>query len=239
LIMQSNPKNLNEMITHWSLVLRAVASNPDAAALAEVLPKYCQSVNQYLRAVLQDPNAADEVCQEFAYRFARGDFRHVRPENGRFRDYIKVSILRMVQEYRRKAKCNALREPLDPDLIIATNPDSEKEFDASHRTVLIERTWQELEHIVKEEHPNLYDVLRRKAESPERTSAELAAQLTAEFGKPLTAVNVRQMLHRAREQFSTTLRHQVAVLQPGCDEAAIDEELAGLGLLSYCLPGPG
>jgi hypothetical protein len=234
--MHPTAQNLNEMITRWTLVLRAVSSDPDAVAMAEVLPRYCESVNLYLRAVLLDQNAADEVCQEFAYRFARGDFRHVRPENGRFRDYVKVAVLRMGQEYRRKAQRDAQREPLSPELLPASNPNPDEEFDAACRAVLIERTWIEFEQSVKDEPPTLYDVLRRKAEAPELTSAALAAALTTEFGRPFTAVNVRQMIHRAREQFSLSLRGQVAALHPGGDDAAIDEELADLGLLSYCLP---
>jgi hypothetical protein len=235
--MHQIPQHLSEMITLWTLVLRAVStSDPDTAAMAVVLPRYCQSVNLYLRVVLQDQNAADEVCQEFAYRFARGDFRHVRPENGRFRDYVKVSILRMVQEYRRKSQREAHQEPLDSELLTVASPEPDEAFDSACRAVLIERTWAELEESVKGEHPTLYDVLRRKAESPELTSAALAEKLTAEFGKDFTAVNIRQMLHRAREQFSSMLRIQVAALQTGGDVDSVDEELADLGLLSYCLP---
>jgi RNA polymerase sigma-70 factor (ECF subfamily) len=231
----ATPK-LSDLVTQWTLVLRAVSSDPDSVAVAEVLPRYCESVNLYLRAVLQDPNEADDLCQEFAYRFARGDFRHVRPENGRFRDYVKVSILRLVQEHRRKVQRRACEELPRPELLAAESEAVDTDFDAAFRTVLIDRTWLELSRSAGSEKPSFYDVLRRKADTPERTSAALAAELAVEFGKPFTAANVRQMIHRAREQFSAILRDQVAQLQPSSNSRPVDEELADLGLLAYCLP---
>jgi hypothetical protein len=238
-MMTNKPSKLSELVTQWTLVLRAVSADPDSLAMAEVLPRYCESVNLYLRAVLKDQNAADDLCQEFAYRFARGDFKHVRPEKGRFRDYVKVSVRRMVWEHWRKAQHDAIHEPLKPEVVGVCFSDPDDEYDRALKTVLIDRSWAEMAKKCGNDQPSLYEVLRRKVESPERKSATLAVELTAEFGKSFTAVNVRQMIHRAREQFSIALREQVAALQSGSDVTAIDEELADLGLLAYCLPTSG
>jgi RNA polymerase sigma-70 factor (ECF subfamily) len=235
--MQSSTKNLSDLVTEWTVVLRAVSSSaPDAAAMAEVLPRYCEAVHLYLQVLLEDRHAADDVCQEFAYRFARGDFRHVRPENGRFRDYVKVSLINMVHEHRRKLARDANRKLIDLDLIPAPELQTDEKFEAACRTVLIERTWTRVAFRSGAERPSLFEVLRRKAETPLLTSEAIAQQLSGEFGRPFTAANVRQMIHRARKLFAEELRVQVLAILPAEDRAAIDEELARLGLLSYCGP---
>ncbi len=230
--MPSNPPNLSDLITHWSLVLRAVSTDPDTSAMAEVLPQYCASVNLFLRRLLKDKSTADDLCQEFAYRFARGDFRHVRQEKGRFRDYVKVSVLHLVSEHRRQVR----HQTLEADAQVPSPHSVAEEYDSAHRTFLLDRAWDEFAKTAGDDHPNLHDVLRRKAQTPEISSADLAADLSATFGKPLTANHARQMLHRARKRFAALLRDQVAALVPREDATTVDDELAGVGLLSYCLP---
>src|SRR5207248_5188804 len=82
-------------------------------AAAELLPRYCAAIYTYVLGALGDETAADEVCQEFALRFLRGDFRHARPERGRFRDYVKVAVIHLIDEYRRRWQAAGRFVPLD------------------------------------------------------------------------------------------------------------------------------
>ena len=52
----------------------------------------------------------------------------------------------------------------------------------------------------------------------------------------MTAVGVRQTLHRAREKFGALLLDEVihSLENPGPEQ--VEEELAELGLLDYCRP---
>ena len=91
---------LHRVETSWSLVARTHRGDREAAG--ELLPRYCRAVFRYLVVVVRDEATAEELCQEFAFRFVRGDFRHARPDKGRFRDYVKRSVLNLAEEFRRK-----------------------------------------------------------------------------------------------------------------------------------------
>ena len=72
----------------------------------------------YLGRALGDPEAADEVFQEFALRLLRGDLRRADPERGRFRDLVKTAVFHLIVDHRRRQQ--ARPRPLDPEVIAAT-----------------------------------------------------------------------------------------------------------------------
>jgi RNA polymerase sigma-70 factor (ECF subfamily) len=78
----------------------------DAASAARQLlvERYGGAVRNYLRAVLGDPDAADELAQEFALGLVRGEFRRADPRRGRFRNYIKAVLFHLVARHRRAAR---------------------------------------------------------------------------------------------------------------------------------------
>src|SRR5436190_8288049 len=116
---------LSDLSTHWTLIVRAHAGDGAARdAQAELLPRYCPAVYRHVVGLLSDATAAEEVCQEFAYRFVRGDFRHARPDRGRFRDYVAVAVGHLVGEYRRREGRKEKPLPLDSRTTAAA-PDPE------------------------------------------------------------------------------------------------------------------
>jgi RNA polymerase sigma-70 factor (ECF subfamily) len=228
---------LSRIETQWTLVARANAGGGAAReAQAELLPRYCPAVFRYLCEVAGDPATAEELCQEFAFRFVRGDFRHAKPERGRFRDYVKVALVHLAGEFRRRARGGQVR-PLDSQAAgqwAAPDPDPDEDFTAQWRNELIQRTWAALRREAGEQLPNGYEALRRKAADEGLTSARIAEAMAAECGRPVTAANVRQLLHRARDRFGELLRAEVAATLPDAAPADVDAELADLGLLVYC-----
>ena len=44
----------------------------------------------------------DELYNEFAYRFLRGDYRNVNPERGRFRDYVKTVVAHLISSHQKQ-----------------------------------------------------------------------------------------------------------------------------------------
>jgi DNA-directed RNA polymerase specialized sigma24 family protein len=48
---------------------------------------------------VRDPEVADDLAQEFALRFLRGDFQRADPERGRCRDYLKRALINLVHDY--------------------------------------------------------------------------------------------------------------------------------------------
>src|SRR3954470_18004769 len=91
---------LSQLVTRWTLLLHS--QRPGAAAAA-LLPRYWAAVYRYVAGVLGEA-AAEEVCQEFCLRFVRGDFRHARPERGRFRDYVRTAVIHLISEFRARRR---------------------------------------------------------------------------------------------------------------------------------------
>jgi len=113
-VTSDDSPRLSQLATNWTLLAHAHAGgDPGHRAMAELLPRYCSAVYRYLLALVGDEARAEELAQEFAYRFVRGEFRHADPGKGRFRDYVKVSVLHLVAEDRRRARRDGKVVPLD------------------------------------------------------------------------------------------------------------------------------
>lgn len=84
--MKVDYSRLSQLTTRWSVIFEAChgPERADKGAQAQVLERYCAAIYRYALRVLGDADLADEACQEFAYRFVRGDFRHADPAKGRF-----------------------------------------------------------------------------------------------------------------------------------------------------------
>ena len=82
--------------------------------------------------------------------------------------------------------------------------------------------------------PPLYTVLRFRGDHPDLRSPEMAEQLAAQLGKAMTAVALRQTLHRAREKFATLLLEEVVQSLDNPTPEQLEQELIDLGLLEYC-----
>ncbi len=235
---EADPR-LSQLTTRWTLLLRAHSGGEGGRdALAELLPRYCAAVYRYLLALTRDEAAAEELCQEFAYRFVRGEFRHADPRKGRFRDYVKVSAVHLVGEYRRRAPRAEKLVPFDSRLTAgaAGDADPDAEFRREWTTELLNRAWAALRRHADETGQLLYDALKLRAEDPARRSADIAAELAGRVGRSFTADAVRQLLHRAREKYAQFLWREVAESIPTADPGEVTAELAELGLLAYCEP---
>ena len=79
--MADDDTHLSQIATRWSLLWEANGNDPAhrSAARGELLLRYVAPVYRYLRAVVRDSARAEDLCQEFALRFLRGDFRHADP----------------------------------------------------------------------------------------------------------------------------------------------------------------
>src|SRR5262249_42324166 len=65
-----------------------------------------------LRAMVRDDDAAEELTQEFAVRFLRGDFRQADPSRGRFRDLLKRALRHLAIDYWRRQRAEKERLPI-------------------------------------------------------------------------------------------------------------------------------
>jgi RNA polymerase sigma-70 factor (ECF subfamily) len=224
-------QRLSRMSTQWALIEQAHAGPGDEAAEAQrrLMHRYCGAAYRYLLAAVRDEDVAMDLCQEFAVRFVRGDFRRAAEARGRFRDYVKAALRHLVADHHRQRQ--ARPQPLPADLPAPAEAD-EDAFLASWREELLSKTWEALAAA----HPPLHAVLKRHAERPDASAAELAAGFAPDPGRLVTAGNVRVMLHRARARFAELLVAEVARPFGTPTPAELRDELHALGLLKLCGP---
>lgn len=238
--MEVDDSRLSQLTTRWSVIFQAChgPDRADQAAQAQVLERYCGAIFRYAVRVLGDPDLADEACQEFAYRFVRGDFRHADPAKGRFRDYVKQAVINLLREFHRARKARARLAPLAGKDTPSPTPTpldlDEAEFIALWRKELINRAWDEMELEQSTTGPPYFAALWLKAEDPDLTAAQIAERLKAEGKGDYSATAVRQVLHRSREIFADKLLAEVGRSILSDDADALAEELAELDLLTYC-----
>src|SRR5437868_6131911 len=90
----------------WTMVRQAHGAEKTGVDEAQriLMDRYCNAVHRYLLGALRDEEAADELFQEFALRFLRGDFKNTNAKRGRFRDYVKTVLINLVNDHHRLRK---------------------------------------------------------------------------------------------------------------------------------------
>jgi RNA polymerase sigma-70 factor (ECF subfamily) len=225
-------QRLSRMSTLWSVLFQAHAGTLDAVAAAQqrLLERYRGAVYRYLLGAVRNPDVADELSQEFALRFVRGDFKNANPERGRFRDYLKTALRNLVGDHQRARQ--RWPQPLAadvPETAAAAEADAD-DFLTGWREELLERTWQALEQA----NPAYHAVLRQRIDNLEATSAELAQRLSVSLDRPVNAPWVRKTLQRAQEKFAELLIDEVEGSLGQATPEQLRQELEGLDLLRYC-----
>jgi RNA polymerase sigma-70 factor (ECF subfamily) len=237
--------NLSELSTQWNLVFEARYGTPEQVnlALSKLMCRYAGAVHRYLLKATSDPDVAEELSQEFAVRFLRGDFRHGDPNRGRFRDYVKRAVQNLMKDYYRKRPRNRGRS-LEPGVSEPSSPDEDpvqfdRQFLLSWRSDQLDRAWIALDKLERRSGQPHYTILRLRVDEPGLNSKAWAARLSEKLGRPVTPGAFRQALQRARREFA---RQLIADVRDSLGEPtlkALEEELADLELLDYCRPFVG
>ena len=242
--MDDDELHLSRIPTAWTMVRRA-HGNHTAVQFAQqtLLDRYGGAVRRYALAALRDEDAAEEVFQEFALKFVRGDFRTADPERGRFRAFVKTSVYRLIVDYQRRKKKRVREGPMHSNIAEPAGGEDEAGagaddalFQASWRDELLARCWQKLADEEERTGKPVHTVLRYRADQPDLHSPELAEGLSKKLGKPINAGAVRVSLHRARELFADLLLAEVAESLEDGSLDGVEQELIELELLEYCRP---
>jgi RNA polymerase sigma-70 factor (ECF subfamily) len=235
-------QHLSEIQTLWTLVRQAHQDAPGQAVNAaqeQLLQRYGGAVRRYLVGALRDPDAADEVFQEFAYRLVHGDMKGADPERGRFRQFVKGVLFHLVADHHRRRQ--RLPQGMSPDHPepAAEDPstlDQDRQFLTSWREEILSRAWAALEAEEKASGKPFYSVLRFRVDHAKMSSTEMAQGLAKQMGKNMSAANTRQTLHRARERFADLVLDEVLHSLDHPTVEHLEQELIDLGLLEYCRP---
>src|SRR5262249_15162499 len=230
---------LSDIPTQWSVVVRAHQDTPEAvSATKQLLERYRRPINRYLLACVRRLDVADELFQEFALRFVRGDFKNADPERGRFRCYLKTVLHHLVVDYQRKQQRES-HQPLPaaeaaPEVAPPAAP--EGDLTGAWREELMARAWDALASCEREHGQPLYTVLRFRADRPDLKAAPMAERLSAQLGATVSAEWVYKKLHQAREKFTGLIVQEVAQTLEEPTVPNLEQELLDLGLLDFCQP---
>jgi RNA polymerase sigma-70 factor (ECF subfamily) len=239
----SNPepgtRHISQIETLWPVLMKAHGGAPDEVNAAQqlIMQRYRPAVYRYLLACLGDQDAADELVQEFSYRFVRGDFRNANPEKGRFRDLLKSALYHLIVDYHKRRKrgmpqlAHDAPEPADD---LESMMDSDRRFLETWRANLLSKAWEGLAEEERRTGRLMHTVLHFRAAHPEMRSAQMAVELTGQLGKEVSADWVRKWLHAAREKFAELLLNEVGASLRDPDPNSIEQELIDLELYQYC-----
>jgi len=226
--------------TDWSLLYLAHA--PLAREVRpiwnQIFLQYDRPVWQFLRSLVRDDHALDDIYQEFWHRFLKGDFAHATPERGRFRYLLMKVLANLVADYYRRAKRTPgllLEDPAetDDDLLHQLTAKSVEIW----RQQLLRDALAALARAEEGRDARAHLVLQVEIEFEQHSSEEKAERLSERLGREITAANYRQMLSRSRKHFASRLTEQVRMTLTTPTPELIREELAELRLLAYCDDG--
>jgi RNA polymerase sigma-70 factor (ECF subfamily) len=235
-----SPDRLSQISTMWTALVRAHPAEGDAdhRLLARLIERYQSAAYRYLTAATGDPDAAADLFQEFAVRFLRGDFRRASPDRGRFRDYLRTTLINLAR--RRPGVRPTPAAAVEPDQLPAAAAEpaagADDAFLAHWRQTLLEAAWKGLEDAEKAGGPPYFTALRLRADQPDAPSGELAAALTGRLrpAEPFTDAGVRKLHQRGREMLTDLIVAEVAASVPTEDTERLAQELIDLGFYGYC-----
>ncbi|OYP36077.1 RNA polymerase sigma factor [Rhodopirellula sp. MGV] len=228
---------LSQIRTHWSAVVGTTPAEECGSTeiQRELLLRYAGPAYRYLLAMVRDPDVADDLSQEFAFRFIRGDFQKASPERGRFRDYLKRALINLANDHFRRLKKSpivaSVHSPHSQEPSYASK--IEAMFDEDWRRELLCRTWTAMDAADVTSQTCYSVILKLRTQHPTHNSKSLAILAGEQLEREVTAAWLRQNLKRARDRFCELMRVEVqnTLLFAGTEE--VESELQLLGLQKY------
>ena len=218
---------LSNLETCWTVIRNAHLTGPTGqAAMGELIGRYHDAVERYLRLKLRDQNLADEVFQEFWTKLLTHKLAGADNTKGRFRDYLRTVLHRLIIDHFRGRKLQALPPG---DLLDPAKPDDD--YDRVWREAVIKRVWLRLETYEASTAKNRYHtVLLLRVGDPKAAIEELSAQLSEQTRAKVTPEAFRKTLQRARGKFLELLVQELReTIHPATNED-IEAEINDLGL---------
>jgi RNA polymerase sigma-70 factor (ECF subfamily) len=220
-------ERLTNLETSWTVVRNAHTPGPAGQqAMRDLIGRYHDAVERYIKLKIRDPNLADEILQEFWTKLLTHKLAGADQSKGRFRDYLRTVLHRLIIDHFRNRKL----QPLPPgDLIDPSAPDHD--YERIWREAIIRRVWSRLETYEATTAKNRYaTVLHLRVAHPDASIEQLATQLSASSGTRVSPEAYRKTLQRARAKFLEQLIEELrATIHPATPED-IEAEIFDLGL---------
>jgi RNA polymerase sigma factor (sigma-70 family) len=222
--------HLTNLETSWTTIRTAHIAGPEGqAAMGELIGRYHDAVLRYLRLKLRDTNLADEVFQEFWTKLLTHKLAGADHSKGRFRDYLRTVLHRLIIDHFRGRKLQALPPG---DLLDPSEPDAD--YDRVWREAVLKRALSRLETYELKTPKNRYaTVLALRRDNQGKSIEEIATKLSERVGTKITPESFRKTLQRARGKYFELLIQELRdTIHPATDDD-IEEEIKALGLGQY------
>lgn len=220
-------ERLTQIPTSWTTISSAHTPGPESQkAMNDLVARYHDAVTRYIHLKLRDKHLADEVLQEFWTKLLAGKLAGADRSKGRFRDYLRTVLHRLIIDHFRSRKL----QPLPPgDLLDATKPD--EDFDRVWRDAVLNRVWSRLETYQAATPKNRYaSVLQLRRDHPKASIDEIAERLGEMTGIPMTPEAFRKNLQRARSKFIELLVQELKETIHPTNNEDVEAEIFDLGL---------
>ena len=223
----SEKKRLTDIPTSWTTIRIAHTSGEGSSkAMGDLIGRYHDAVGRYLRLKLRDENLADEVTQEFFTKLLENKLAGADPSKGRFRDYLRTVLHRLIIDHFRGRK---LQQLPPGDILDPNTPDVD--FDQVWRESVIKRVWSRLETYEVTTAKNRYaTVLHLRVGSPDAPIEELAHKLGGQINAKVTPEAFRKTLQRSRSKFLELLIQELRETIHPAEAEDIEAEIYDLGL---------
>ncbi|MBL8814165.1 MAG: sigma-70 family RNA polymerase sigma factor [Planctomycetaceae bacterium] len=226
---------LAQISTVWSVVIQARdGAGVSEEVLAQFFASYQGAVYRYFLSSTGRSDVAEDLTQDFALRFIRGDFRRVHPDSGRFRDFLRVALANQLRDYFRRQTLRKGEELPEQAQDPKHDAASSGEFDTHWRDELLAQTWIDLERHQKDSGQLYYSALKLKATETGQPSQELATLFSNQTETSISDTAFRKLLQRARERFGELLLQNVASTLSLQTREELERELMDLQLHAYC-----
>ncbi len=213
--------------TSWTTIIDAHTPGPQRqAAMEDLISRYHDVVERYLSVKLRDKNLGDEILQEFFVKLLNGKLAGADPTKGRFRDYLRTVLHRLIVDHFRAKKL----QPLPPGDLLDPS-ENDVEFDRVWRDAVLKRVWSRLETFEARTPKNKYfSVLRLRVADADAPIEDLAKRLSERTDTTVSPEAFRKALQRARGKFFEFLVEELrATLQPSSPDD-IEAEIHDFGL---------
>jgi RNA polymerase sigma factor (sigma-70 family) len=220
-------ERLTQISTIWTTIGSAHTPGPKSqAAMEELVGRYHDAVTRYIHLKVRDKHLADEVLQEFWKKLLEGKLAGADKSKGRFRDYLRTVLHRLIIDHFRTRKL----QPLPPgDLLDSSRPD--EDFDRVWREAVITRVWSRLETYQAATPKNRYaTVLQLRRDFPKASIDEIAEKLGEITRTTVSPEALRKNLQRARAKFIELLVQELRETIHSTSSEDIEAEIFDLGL---------
>ena len=220
-------ERLTQIQTSWTTISSAhTPGNERQRAMNDLVSRYVDAVSRYIHLKVRDKHLADEVLQDFWTKLLSGKLAGADKTKGRFRDYLRTVLHRLVIDHYRSRKL----QPLPPGELLDT-AERDEDFDRVWRNAVLSRVWSRLETYQATTPKNRYaSVLQLRRDYPEASIDEIAEKLSEITRSQVRPEAFRKNLQRARAKFIELLVQELReTIHPATTED-IESEIFDLGL---------